>query len=100
MSAACLLAVVATVGQTEDFISVQISVGQERYFRSSRSTVEDLEVTVTVRNLSDAASLRFQAPSVGLLRGTPVTVLFYRPAFRRWDFEALFPWFKKGEPFP
>ncbi len=97
MSTACLFVVLALVGQTEKLLFVEASVERKRYFRSSRSTVEDLKVSVTVTNPSNAATLRFPAPSVGLLRGTPFTVLFYRPAFRKWKLEPLFPWFKQGQ---
>ena len=97
MSGASLLAVLALLGGTEKLLAIEVSVERERYLRSSRSAVEDLDVSVTVKNLSNAAALRFPAPSVGLLRGTHLTVLFYRPAFRSWSLEPLFPWFKKGQ---
>ena len=84
MNAACLLVVSSLLGGTDGFVSVQVSVEKERYFRSSRSTVQDLDVNVTVTNLSDAGALRIATPSVGLLRGTQLTVLFYRPSFGKW----------------
>lgn len=97
MNPVCLLVVLSFLGRTDEFLSVQLSVEKERYFRSSRSTVQDLKVSVTVTNLSNAGALRITTPSVGLLRGTPLTVLFYRPVFGKWNLEPLFPWFKNGE---